>query len=64
MKVDTHPIPKIKELFTAMHGGVSFTLLDLSHAHLQLHFDESAKGSSFVVGTGLGLQNSEGPHIV
>ena len=43
MKVDSHPIPRIEELFTAMSGGVSFTKLDLSHAYLQLQLDESAK---------------------
>ena len=43
MKVDTHPIPRIEELFTAMSGGVSFTKLNLSHAYLQLQLDKSAK---------------------
>ena len=43
MKLDTHPIPKIEELLTAMAGGVSFTKLDLSCAYLQLQLDESAK---------------------
>ena len=39
-KVNAHPIPSIKELFTAMSGGVSFTKLDLSHAYFQLQLDE------------------------
>ena len=54
MKVDSHPIPRIKELFTAMSGGVSFTKLDLSHAYLQLQLDESAK-EYLVINTHKGL---------
>ena len=54
MKVDTHPIPRIEELFAAMSGGVSFTKLDLSHAYLQLQLDESAK-EYLVINTHKGL---------
>lgn len=43
VKVDTHPIPRIEDLFTAMSGGVSFTKLDLSHAYLQLVLDETSR---------------------
>ena len=54
MKVDTHTIPRIKELFTAMSGGVLFTKLDLSHACLQLQLDESTK-DYLVINTHKGL---------
>ena len=54
MKVDTHPIPRIEELFTAMSGGVSFTKLNLSHAYLQLQLDKSAK-EYLVINTHKGL---------
>ena len=41
--VESHPIPRIEELFTKMSGGVLFTKLDLSHAYLQLRLDETTK---------------------
>ena len=54
MMVDTHPIPKIDELFAALSGGLSFTKLDLSHAYLQLLLDDSAR-EYLVVNTHKGL---------
>ena len=52
--VDSHPIPRIEELFTKMSGGVVFTKLDLSHAYLQLSLDETAK-KYLVINTHKGL---------
>lgn len=43
MICDTHPIPRIEDILTAMSGGVSFTKLDLSHAYLQLQLHEAAR---------------------
>ena len=43
VRVDTHPIPRIEDLFTAMAGGVSFTKLDLSHTYLQLPLDDTSR---------------------
>ena len=40
--VESHPIPRLEELFTKMSGGVVFTKLDLSHAYRQLRLDETA----------------------
>ena len=40
MKVDTYPLPRIEDLFTAMSGG---TKLDLLHAYLQLLLEEESK---------------------
>ena len=37
MKVNSHPIPRMEDLFTAMSGGLLFNLL---HAYLQLQVDE------------------------
>ena len=42
-KVDLYPVPRVKDLFTAMSGGVSFSKLDLSHAYLQLQLVESSR---------------------
>ena len=52
--VESHPIPRIEELFTKMSGGVVFTKLDLSHAYLQLRLDETAK-KYLVINTHKGL---------
>ena len=42
-KLDSYPLPKVDDLFTAMSGGKLFTKLDLSHAYLQLLLDEDTK---------------------
>ena len=52
--VESHPIPRIEELFTKMLGGVVFTKLNLSHAYLQLRLDETAK-KYLVINTHQGL---------
>ena len=52
--VDSHPIPRIEELFTKMSGGVIFTKLDLSHAYRQLRLDETPK-KYLVINTHKGL---------
>jgi hypothetical protein len=43
MIVDTHPMHKIEELFTALIRGLSFMKLDLSHVYLHWLLDESAQ---------------------
>ena len=54
MKVDSHPIPRMEDLFNAMSGGLSFSKLDLSHAYLQLQVDESSR-DYLVINTHKGL---------
>lgn len=54
MKADSHPIPRIEDLFAAMSGGTSFSKLDLSHAYLQLQLEESAR-DYLVINTHKGL---------
>ena len=54
MICDTHPIPRSKDIFAAMAGGVSFSKLDLSHTYLQLHLDDAAK-DYLVINTQKGL---------
>ena len=43
-KLETYPIPRIEELFTALSGGKLFSKLDLSHAYLQVPLDEASRG--------------------
>ena len=45
LHVDQSPIPKIEDLLTSLAGGKSFTILDLSQAHLQLPLDIGNLGS-------------------
>ena len=42
-RVDTYPLPKVEELFTAMSNGKVYTKLDMSQAYLQLPLDDNSK---------------------
>ena len=42
-KLDTYPIPKIKDLFATLWRGNFFSKLDLSQAYQQLPLDEESK---------------------
>jgi len=42
-KLESYPLPKIKDLFTSLAGGKHFTNLDLSHAYQQLEMEESTR---------------------
>ena len=42
-KLDSYPIPKADDLFTALAGGKLFSKLDLSYAYLQLMLDEESR---------------------
>ena len=42
-KLDAYPIPRIKDLFTKLTGGKSYTKLDLSQAYLQIEIEEDSK---------------------
>ena len=52
--LDQYPIPKIKDLFSTLSGGKSFTKLDLSQAYLQVPLDENSK-KLLVINTHKGL---------
>lgn len=42
-KLDTYPLPRIEELYTALSGGKIFTKLDLAHAYQQILLDDDSK---------------------
>ena len=43
IKVDSYPLPRVEELFSALAGGKYFTKLDMSQAYLQLQLDDTSK---------------------
>ena len=42
-KLESYPIPKVEDLFTALSGGKTFSKLDLSHAYQQLILEEESR---------------------
>ena len=52
--VDKHPLPKLDDLMTRLHGGTHFSKLDLADAYLQLELDNDAKRVC-VINTPFGL---------
>ena len=38
-----YPLPRIDKPFTSLSGGITFSMLDLSHAYNQLFLDEGAQ---------------------
>ena len=53
-KLDTYPLPKIKDLFASLAGGKHFTKLDLAHAYQQIVLDEESQ-KLVVINTHKGL---------
>ena len=43
IKVDSCPLPRVEDLFSALAGGKYFTKLDMSQAYLQLQLDDTSK---------------------
>ena len=43
IKVDSYPLPRVEDLFSALAGGKYFSKLDISQAYLQLPLDEASK---------------------
>ena len=41
--LDTYPLPRVEDLFSALSGGTAFSKLDLSHAYLQLPLDDASE---------------------
>ena len=42
-KVDSYPLPRLEDIFTAVSGGRTFSKLDLVHAYQQLVVDEPSR---------------------
>ena len=42
-KVDSYPIPKIKDLFAKVAGAKKFSILDLSRAYQQVQLDKQSR---------------------
>ena len=42
-KLDTHPLPRVGDLFASLNGGKTLTKLDLAHAYQQVPLDEESK---------------------
>ena len=53
-KLESYPIPKVQDLFTALSGEKTFSKLDLSHAYQQLVLDEESR-KFIIISTHKGL---------
>ena len=53
-KTESYPLPRIKELFSSLICGKSFSKLDLSYAYLQIELEELSK-EYFTINTHRGL---------
>lgn len=53
-KLDSYPIPKIKDLFATLAGGKNFSKLDMSQSYQQLPLEEESK-KYVVINTQWGL---------
>ena len=42
-QVDTYPLPRVKELFSALSGGKNLSKLDMSQVYLQLELENDSK---------------------
>ena len=42
LDVDQYPLPRPEDLFATLAGGKYFSMMDLSHAHNQLHLNDNS----------------------
>lgn len=57
LEVDRHPLPRIDDLLTRLHGGESFSKIDLAQAYAQFELDETKKVTVINTHKGLFMYN-------